>query len=638
MQKKKAPSTRFGQGTDHGRTSGVADRKPRTTPTALFAFALPVLIYIQTLGFGYTRFDDDQMISDQITFLSDFSNTSQAFITDQFITGTGSFYRPLGTFSYMTDILLSGGDNPWMFHFTNVLLFGLIGLSLFLLLKRLAIPQKAALLGTLLFTAHPLFVSTVAHIPNRAELLLILFSLLSMLFLSAYATTKKFSLLLLHFVSFGLALFSKETAAFLPLLFGFYLLLKQGKKTFSPTFLILVPLYALAGGAWYALRHQAIAGHPVDPVHFGLDALLINLRIVPESIARLFQPYNLAPIPSFSVFNVVAGCILFTLILLYAFIITKNARKEKLFSLAWFLLLLTPSLLFKHPNFDYLDHRFFLPMTGILMIILTSLPEKFIGLGGRKTTWVTVILIAGLTIITVEKSRAYHDPMRFYNTAIRYNDRSDMAYHNRAVLLENKRQYQLAIKDYSRALELNPAFDKAWFNRGALYEKQGAFDLAIADYSMAIKVKPDYFDAYINRGNIYSQQSNYEKALADYTRVSELNPSYLMAYNNKGTVYGKQNLYDQAIAEFTQALKLDPAFAEGYHNRGMMYGNKGMFNEALVDFSKAIEIAPAQADNFIKRGMVYSALGNNNKACQDFDHAMTLGAPEAASLRSIHCH
>lgn len=604
---------------------------------ALVAFALPVLLYIQTIGFGYTRFDDDQMISDNIGFLSSMGNAGKAFLTDQFITGDGSFYRPLGTLSYMIDLFMAGGDKPGLFHLTNVLLFGLIGLSLFFLLKRFAVPSKAALLGTLLFLSHPIFVSTVAHIPNRAELLLILFSLLSLLFLVDFTETKKTTSLILHTVSFVLALFSKETAAFLPFLFGIYVLIKQGKKTFSARFLILVPLYALAGIVWYFLRHQAIAGHPVNPEQFGWDALLINLRILPESIARLAKPWDMAPLPSFDAINLVVGGIMLAFILVYVFILSKNFMKEKLFFLSWFLLLLTPSLLFKHPNFDYLDHRFPLPMTGLLLLIPVSLPATWRGQPRRVASWIMVGLIIIFSILTIVKTRAYSDPMSFYNTAIGHNDRSDMAYHNRAVLLENRGQYDKAISDYSRALELNPRFDKAWFNRGALYEKLGNDDQALTDYSRAIDVRPEYIDAWINRGNIYSRKGAYEEALADYNQVSALDPSYVMAYNNKGTVYGKQNRYDEAIAEFSHAIKLDTSFAECYHNRGMMYGNKGLYNEAVRDFSRAIELAPARPNNYIKRGMIYSAMGDKEKACRDYQHAMDLGSQEASSLLSNNC-
>ena len=66
----------------------------------------------------------------------------------------------------MIDILLSGGNNTWMYHLSNILLLGLIACLLFLLLKKFLIPPNLALLSTLIYCAHPLFVSTMALIPN----------------------------------------------------------------------------------------------------------------------------------------------------------------------------------------------------------------------------------------------------------------------------------------------------------------------------------------------------------------------------------------------------------------------------------------------------------------------------------------
>ncbi len=136
----------------------------------IVVFCLPVLLYLQTLRFGFIDFDDHEIISNHIGFLSDLRNVPQAFLRDAFLLKSSNFYRPLQTISYMADIQLSGGNNMWMYHLTNILLWGLIACSLFLLLRKFLIPSKLALLSTLIYCAHPLFISSVAWIPARGDI------------------------------------------------------------------------------------------------------------------------------------------------------------------------------------------------------------------------------------------------------------------------------------------------------------------------------------------------------------------------------------------------------------------------------------------------------------------------------------
>jgi hypothetical protein len=135
-------------------------RKRKILPIAI-VICLPILLYLQTVGFGFIGFDDKEVITKNINFLSDLRNIPEAFTKDAFIGKNSHFYRPVQTLSYMTDIFLSGGNHPWMYHLTHVLLIGAISCLLFLLLLKLAIPVKPALIGTLMYCAHPLFISLI---------------------------------------------------------------------------------------------------------------------------------------------------------------------------------------------------------------------------------------------------------------------------------------------------------------------------------------------------------------------------------------------------------------------------------------------------------------------------------------------
>lgn len=265
----------------------------------IIAFCVPVLLYLQTIGFGFTHFDDDGIILNNITFLSHFNNTFHAFMTDAFISKMSSFYRPLQTLSYMVDLQLSGANSVWMFHLTNILLLGIISCLLFLLLRRFLIPVKLALLAALIYCAHPLFVSSVAWIPARGDMLLLLFSLVSFIFFIDFLQKRKTIYLLLNWIAFTIALLCKETAAFLPFIFIIYFFTFSTEKRFNWKYLFIIILYAISGILWYWMRSKAVGDSSNSNDILGLAAVMLNLQTIPNRWHNFSFPLIMHLFPGF---------------------------------------------------------------------------------------------------------------------------------------------------------------------------------------------------------------------------------------------------------------------------------------------------------------------------------------------------
>jgi len=618
----------------------IKNREGRFLPLIL-VFCIPILLYVQTLKFGFTNFDDDLIIKNNISFLSDFHNVPNAFQTDAYLDGSSHFYRPMQTLSYMIDLQLAGKTSAWMYHLTNILLLGFIACALFLLLRKFRIPSKLALAGTLVYCAHPLFVSSVAWLPSRGDLQLMLFAMLAFLFFIEYLQQRKIRFLFLHWGAFVIALFCKETAAVLPLLFILYFLTFTSEKLLDKRLLLNIGFYAIAGICWFYLRSMVIGdfsnqnqvmgmmGHN-DEV--GFLPILSNLRTLPESLAMFLIPYDIAPLPGFSSFKTFTGLIIILFFGVLFFMNKRMAKKEMFFCLSWFVILLLPTLIYKSDLIDYLNHRFFLPLVGIILLMLMSIPEKWIKNGNLKNVWILWIVIIGLSAATFVETLSYSNPTTFYSSSIVQNQKCALAYNNRGVLYEHQGIDMNAINDYSKAIELKPDYDDAWYNRGALYSRQGLPENAIRDYSKAIASDSGYTEAYINRGNIYSQQGLLEKAIADYSKAIALKPGYALIYNNRAVVYGKQGHTAEQIGDFSKAIELKPDYTEAYTNRGMTYENQKLFDKALADFSKAIELMPEDAGNYFNRGIVYNAQGTLDKARSDFQRAAELGSEAAEKM------
>ena len=560
----------------------------------IIAFCVPVLLYVQTLSFGFTNFDDHLLISQNIAFLNHMKNTLHAFQTDAFIVHTSPFYRPMQTVSYMADVLLSGGNNTWMFHLSNILLAGIISVLLFLLLIRFAIERKLALFAVLIYCTHPLFVSSIAWIPARGDLLLLLFSLLSFLFFIDFLQTRKLIYIILNWLTFTLDLFCKETAAFLPVLFIIYYFTFPPEKYFEKKNIIIVFLYAISGICWYFLRSKAIGNISDTSANLGVASILSNLRTIPESVAKFFIPADITPLPAFSTFKTLAGVGLIALLIFFFFRNKVRSAKERIFCLSWFLILMLPPMIYKHPFLDYLDHRFFLPMIGILLFLLFLFPADWFEKGKFKRYGLLLAVIIILCPFSFIKARSYADPMTFYNSAVAHNTDCVLAYYNRGNVKRNSNDIQGAIADYNKAIALCPASSEAYNNRGLAKAKMGDNKGAIADYAVAISLDPKFNDAWFNKGEADIKTGDFNDALLDFKKIISFSPDNAETYYHMGYVNIHLNNFKDAIDDFTKTLSLNPDNAEAF-------GNRAFAKYSLKDLSGAID----DCDNALKLNHSY---------------------------------
>ncbi len=577
----------------------------RSTPfLCICCFLFSFIIYSPTINFGYSNFDDDLIIKNHSEFFSNPANWKQAFTSDAFTDHSSRFYRPLQTLSYLSDIQISGSGKAWMHHTTNVLIFSLITALLFLMLVEFNVSKRYALFGSILFAAHPLFVFSVAWIPARGDLLLMFFSLVSFLFLIEFLKKRKTIHFALHWLCFSIALFCKETAAMLPVIFVTYYLIFVKKESYRKKDLLLVLLYLGSLVFWFTMRSKAIGdsqllseltGIASINKEFGLVPLFQNLRVIPEALINFIAPVHTQIVPSFSVVKTLAGSIIFILIIVALLKNKQRSMREKLFGLVWFVLLMLPTLVYKHNMLDYLHHRLLLPMAGILLFILMIIPAKTTVSTSRKLSLIWFIVVAALSTITLITSQSYKNPEKFYNTAIKQNPLFAIGYYNRGIMLNEKGLYDQAVSDYSMAVGIEPSYASAFYNRGVAYGNLAMNDKAIDDYNKAILLQPDNPQAYSNRGVIYCNRGNYIQAISDFSESIALVPDFYIAYNNRGYAYLSNGEPDKALPDLTKAIALRPDFAEAYNNRANAYIAKQMTTEACSDFEKAAELGSAAA-------------------------------------------
>ena len=428
----------------------------------------------------------------------------------------------------------------------------------------------------------------------------------------------------LNWIAFTIALFSKETAAVLPILFIIYYFAFTPDKRFNKIYLINIMLYAISGMLWFWLRTKAVGGLTKHDNFAGLMPIITNLQTIPESLIKFFLPFDNNPLPCYSFLETTAGLGVIVLIIIVFLKNKERTNSKKIFCLSWFVLLIIPPMLVKPANMDYLDHRFLLPLIGILLFLLFSLPKKWFDNGDLKRYWIMIAIIVFLSSFSFIKSRSYSDPTTFFSSAIASNSNSSFAYYCRALIKGDKKDYQGAIEDYNNAIALKPNEVDMYVNRGIDKNNINDYQGAIEDFNKAIAINPNYASAYTNRGSIKSSINDFKGAVDDFNKAIALRPNDYLAYYHRGNI--KENIGDVigALEDYNKTIAINPKIADVYNTRGVTKRNSGDYNSAIEDFNKAIALKPDYSDAYNNKGTVMGMTNNFKDAIMCFTKAIEI--------------
>ncbi len=524
----------------------------------LWIMAIAFLVYMPTLFFGFTYFDDNVLILDNKHFLNRFSNIFPAFIQQVFhiLHNPSAYYRPLLTVSLIFDAQL-GGTSPFIYHFTNIIIHLITSSLVFLLLKRLNYDKGLAFLFALIFAAHPVLTQAVAWIPGRNNSLLAMFVYASFIFFLDYFDRKKTSSLIGHMFFFALAMFTKESALVLIPLVLFYLHVIAGDKLISFTKIKLVAIWLPITTIWFIFRKTALE----QPIQYSMEgmfkSILINSSGLIQFIGKILFPFNLSVLPLVKDTTFIYGILALSLILV-AILMTKTRRHPYiLFGAAWFLLFLLPSLIRPDTNVvtELMEHRIYVPIIGLFIILLeTNLIRKF---SFKKSLTVTIAVTCILILISITfvHSHNFKDRLTFWRSAVKSSPHSPLAHRNLGAMLYFAGELDQAIKEYKRSLELNPREPMAHNNIGVIYMNRGELDQAASEYNKELINNPNYDNALFNLGIVEYRKDNKERAVGLWRQTLKVNPDYFSAYKSLAVYYVQKKRFDEARYYVNELMK-----------------------------------------------------------------------------------
>ena len=501
--------------------------KNKTCLAIIFAFA--VVLYGWTLSFGYTYYEDN------LVHEKAFQNPPLSYFVET-IESWNFYFRPLQNMLFSINTHLSGDlDVPWLFHLTNVLLFALIGCALFRFLTQQKLRPKIAFWVSMIFCSHPLFVTPVAWIPACGDLLVTLFSLLAMIsFVNYLERDYRWKDLVLTTLFVLLALFSKETAVALPLVFlAYFWFNSSDRKLRKPHWLLAVALGAV-GVLWVWLRSSMTSEWPLS---YTLAERLYYVLNIPTALSLMVFPFQPETMSYFSGFKTLSGSVILGLLAVLLWTSEKIAKPIKKVSIVWFLGFLLPCFIgIPGSGCEYLAHRFLLPAVAVFWLLATLANEAIAEEQHHRFRQGAIGLIAVFSLFTIVFSRHYASPESFHAAAIKANPQNEIALTNRGYYRSLHNNMPGAEADLLASLRLQPNNYGALMNVAAVKKELGKVDEALAYYNLILSLHPNDLNAYFRRAVVKIELGDFYGALEDLEVVLHHQP------NNEYVRHGRDNL------------------------------------------------------------------------------------------------
>jgi hypothetical protein len=361
----------------------------RLTWLVLTIAALAIAASLSGLGNGFVY--DDQAIIVGNEHVHTLAGLGHRFVEPYWPADRGAgLYRPLTIVLFALEWAIGGGT-PFIFHLTNILLYGLLSGLVFLLARRL-LSESAAWVSAALFAVHPVHVEAVANGVGQAELTTACAMIGAVLvYLRGCARTGPplisgralAGVLALYLV----ACLSKEHGVILPAILLAGELTVRMDSTRWPTRMrgLLQPyaLLAVVGGLYLMARTLVLARIPADIQALSFQNLtagqrvMTSLALVPDWLRLLFWPAHLQADYSPQETAVITGfqpAVAVGALLLIAFALGALLLRRRMpvvtFAVGWTAIALLPVSNLVVPTGQVLAERtMLLPSVGAVLLV-----------------------------------------------------------------------------------------------------------------------------------------------------------------------------------------------------------------------------------------------------------------------------
>lgn len=657
----------------------------------IIAFLLGFALYANTIPFDYTL--DDKLYITANEFTKKGFDGFKDIWTNDLMTGffgskknlvEGGRYRPLAQSTHAIEWQIFG-NNPEISHLINVVLYGLIGVLLLSVLKRIfnwnedrwwwSIPFVA----TALFLAHPAHTEVGASIKSRDEILSVLFALMAFRSVLVYMKNGHFLHVILAGFWFFSSILSKESSAtfigVIPLTLIFFPQGSFKRSALSMTGMVaFVGLYLMIRTSVYSDHGDSmlVANELMNKPYilateserlasiFFTMGLYVKLLFFPHPLTHDYYPFH--PFATFAELQAggsqyldwndtgaMASLILYAALSLFGLITLVQKLMGKPANIYGYgvLLYLGTFILYSNLFFDigaFMNERFlFIPSIGFVIIVAHFLvnflskkmaPNVAVGLFG--------IIMIGYAGKTFFRNYAWENDRALATADVGTSDGSakvkmtygsellEQAKEKGVSEIERTRLLNAAEESCLNSLRIYPQYFPPLDILGNIYFEKKNYDLSVKYFNQALRYKPN--DARIRSnteavGNMAMQKGAPDAAIEAFKALAKVykGKDLSRVYSNMGEVYGKnKNDLQNSMKYLRLAQQADRQNSAVYQKIGIVYAMSGQADSALTNFNKALQLDPENARVMLNLGVLYGQLGQIDLANQYMTRAKEL--------------
>jgi tetratricopeptide (TPR) repeat protein len=550
-----------------------------------FIVLLVLAVYGNTLNHGFVWDDNDIIVNNPL--LDNLGNIPKFFLSEDKVATATGYYRPMTYVSFALDRAIWGA-NPVGFNITNLVLHILVALLFYSVIEALFKKEQLAFVAAVIFALHPIAGETVNfHAGGRNTLLSACFALLSLYY---YIQGKH----LPGAACFTLAIFSKEFALLLPMVFLMYDYRLQRKKiSFSSYIPYLIPVVC-----YLSLRSFAVQkANFLDNIHLS-GQLWMAPYLAARYLLNMIFPFQLKVMydESTTIYVCILSLLVVALLVGALFLIKKH--DELVFSDFWFLLFLLPvvNIIPIPANSLMADRYAYFSLMGFALGLAAFLCKA----GKRGATAMVVILCAIYSFYDIRQNSVWKDDGTLFTRMA--NDAPEMfiGYRNLGLYYYNRGDLVKA-GHYLAAACSKPDIPAPYLvGAASIFMEANKPEKAEELLLKALKLEPANPEPYLLLNKIYEQKGNKELADSYMVRAREAIPGFetelgKMAedFCREGEKFIAERKRAQAANILRRALLVKPDYVPALVAMGHLCYEQGDFANARRHFEKVISLDPS---------------------------------------------
>ena len=514
-----------------------------------------VIVYFPTFSFGLTELDDSIFIHEFRAYNQDLHNLITSFQRGLFDAVKDPYYRPLFLDSMVLNFQGSDeGQNVTSYHIINVLFHIISVILLYKLFRKLEVKELYAFILSMLFAIHPVLSQAVAWIPGRNDTMLTIFILSFLICCINYSNNGKTKDLVLSALFLILAFFTKETAAFAPLAAFILLVVMLNKKWLDKRNLIQYSVWTACFLLWFWARSQASTASSGIATSHAFSDLANRLPVIIQYLGKIFLPFNLSVFPEQQDTVYYYGIIAIVILGVTLYFNKQRDLRVILGGSLLFLLFLMPALLVPQElNQQTFEHRLYLPVIGILLLLsqTTLLRNK---LSDKQLLTGTVAVYCIFAVINFRHQKNFADPISFWTQAAETSPNSAYANMMLAARLDEK-EFDRSCALFHKAYLLNPKEKYLNFYYGVMLQKKDSV-LQSEPHLLAEKKISDYYECDFYLARVAMERKDPNGAIAYLQSYLKRDPVNKIANNNLLLLYMDTEQKEKAAAQATHMRQL----------------------------------------------------------------------------------